>query len=92
MCKSNTRHVNVAINLWNTLPNSIKTVKFYVSFKMNIKSILLKLHTKCTILNSIVYAYINYNNLYLCKILFYYYITYALIDDSIKQNKLNIYN
>ena len=47
MCKSNTRYFNVvtvAINLWNTLPNSIKTVKSYVSFKMNIKSILLKLY------------------------------------------------
>ena len=48
MCESNTRYFNVvtvAINLWNTLPNSIKIVKSYVSFKTNIKSILLKLYT-----------------------------------------------
>ena len=48
MCKSNNRYFNVvtvAINLWNTLPNSIKTVKSYVSFKMHIKCILLKLYT-----------------------------------------------
>ena len=48
ICKLNTRYFNVvtvAINLWNALPNSIKTVKSYVSFKMHIKSILLKLYT-----------------------------------------------
>ena len=48
MCKSNTGYFNVvtvAISLWNTLPNSIKIVKSYVSFKMNIKPILLKLYT-----------------------------------------------
>ena len=37
--------VTVGISLWNTLPNSIKIVKSYFSFKMNIKSILLKLYT-----------------------------------------------
>ena len=48
MFKSNTRYFNavtVVIKLWNTLPNSIKTVKFYVSFKMHIKYILLKVYT-----------------------------------------------
>ena len=48
MCKSNTGYLNVvtvAISLWNTLLNSIKIVKSYVSFKMNIKSILPKLYT-----------------------------------------------
>ena len=70
MCKSNIRYFNVVvvINLWNTLPNSIKNVKSDVSFKLNIKSIHLKLYInefKCLCI---------YNNLYLCIILFYYYI------------------
>ena len=46
--KSNNRYLNVvtvAIKLWNTPPNSIKTVKSYVSCKMHIKSILLKMYS-----------------------------------------------